>query len=139
MDNLWQQLKNEKFMTRHYYGDVVRFLFIAAAIIMLITLPFINQRLPVPLAFSLIAILMFGLIAGLTSPLQKNTLIINTGVSLVSLVVFEYYAVNSYLKYSALDALFIVNQLLAIIFFFALYYSTKTLRSKLFEEKNNKD
>lgn len=137
MKDFWEALRNEKLLTKHYYGDVVRFLFLLAAVIMLITLPFLNPNLPVPLIMSILIILTIGLVAGVTNPLQKNTSVITTGISSIALVVFEYYAVTTYLASSFTSLLFIVNQTLAVIFLFALYYSTKTLRAKLIE-KNSK-
>lgn len=134
MANLIEELKSEKLFTKHYYGDVVRFLFLLAAAIMLISLPFLNNNLPVPLIFSITTILSIGVLAGFTNPLQRTTAIINTGVSAISLVTFEYYAVNYYLDFS-LSEMFVVNQILAFIFLFALYYSTKTLRAMLVQKK----
>lgn len=137
MADFWESFRNEKLLTRHYYGDVVRFLFLLAAVIMLVTLPFLNPSLPIPLIFSILIILTIGLVAGVTNPLQKSTSVITTGISSIALVVFEYYAVTTYLASSFTSLLFIVNQTLALIFLFALYYSTKTLRAKLIE-KNSK-
>lgn len=134
MKDFWEALRNEKLLTKHYYGDVVRFLFLLAAVIMLITLPFLNPNLPVPLILSILIILTIGLVAGVTNPLQKSTSAITTGISSIALVVFEYYAVTTYLASSFTNLLFIVNQILALIFLFALYYSTKTLRAKLIEK-----
>ncbi len=137
MADIWQELKNEKSFTRHYYGDVVRFCFLLSAAVMLISLPFLNNRLPIPVFFSLLAILAIGIFAGVTNPLQKSTAAINLAVSAIALVAFEYYAVKSYLMYSITDLLFIINQLLALIFLFATYYSTKTLRAKLLDKKDS--
>ncbi len=136
MADLWESFKNEKLLTRHYYGDVVRFLFLLGAVIMLITLPFLNPNLPVPLVISILIILTIGLVAGVTNPLQKSTAFITTLISSIALIVFEYYAVTTYLNDSFANLLFIVNQILALIFLFALYYSTKTLRAKLIEKKD---
>ncbi len=136
MKDFWETLRNEKLLTKHYYGDVVRFLFLLAAVIMLVTLPFLNPNLPVPLILSILIILTIGLVAGVTNPLQKSTSAITTGISSIALVVFEYYAVTTYLASSFTNLLFIVNQTLVLIFLFALYYSTKTLRAKLIEKDN---
>lgn len=136
MKDFWEALRNEKLLTKHYYGDVVRFLFLAAAVIMLVALPFLNPNLPVPLIFSILIILTIGLVAGVTNPLQKSTLFITTGISAIALAVFEYYAVTTYINTSYTNILFIVNQVLALIFLFALYYSTKTLRARLIDKDN---
>lgn len=129
MSNIWETLKNEKRLTRHYYGDLVRFLFMLAAIIMLVTLPFLIGKLPVPLYASILAILAIGVLAGITNPLQKWISILNGAISFAALFVFEYYAVNSLTTSGAGNLYFITNQLLALVFLFALYYSIKTIRA----------
>ena len=53
----------------HYYGGVVRTLFMVAAIIMLVTLPMFDELLSIPTFFSICSILILGLVAGLTNPL----------------------------------------------------------------------
>src|SRR3989344_1598200 len=71
-------------------------------------------------------------IAGLTNPLQKWVMALNTGISLIGLITFEYHAVTGYDNLR--DPLFWINQGLAFIFFFALYYSTKTVRGAILRE-----
>lgn len=112
----------------HYYGNLVRRLFLTGAIIMLLSLPFLNSLLPVPLFYSLLAIIILSLVAGFTSPRKTWAIIVDEIIATVAVLVFEYYAVGYYLQYTALSGLFIVNQLLALNFLVALYYNTKTLR-----------
>lgn len=133
--NVIDELRNEKGLTRHYYGDVVRFLFILAAVIMSVALPFLNTNLPVPVIFSILAILCIGALAGFTNPVLKSTAIINSGVSTIGLIVFEYYAVRAYITVSFINLMFVVNQILALIFLFAFYYSIKTLRAMLLNKQ----
>jgi len=119
----------------HYYGDIVRKLFFAAAILMLAGLPFFADRLPVSTIESLVIIVAIGFFAGLTNPVEPFPAIINTLTSAVAVVVFEYYAVLNYQLNSVGDSLFLVDQALAIIFLFALYYGTKTLRAMIVDKK----
>ncbi len=135
MGDIWESLKNEKLLTRHYYGDAVRFLFMLGAIIMLVTLPFLIGKLPVPLYISILVILAIGVLAGITNPLQKWISILNGLISTAALFVFEYYAVNSFTTSGVKTLYFIVNQLLALVFLFALYYSIKTIRAMFLKEK----
>ena len=121
-------------MKAHYYGDIVRKLFIAGAVIMLLFLPFVLDRLPVSLFVSLLAIICFGLFAGLTNPKQIWVEVVNLIISIAAVVFFEFYAVNFYMLYDAWDLLFLAHQVLAILFFVALYYSTKTVRGMLLSE-----
>ena len=113
----------------HYYGDIVRKLFMAAGVIMLISLPFFREFLPVPTLLSLAAILIVSIVAGLTNPMQRWVMALDSFTALVGLFAFEYYAISRYGDIPWL--LFGTDQLLAIIFFFALYYSVKTFRGTL--------
>ena len=135
MNNIWESFKNEKRLTRHYYGDLVRSLFMLAAIIMLVTLPFLVGKLPVPIYLSIFIIIVIGALAGLTNPLQKWVSILNATISLAGLSVFEYFAAKSYIGVKLGTLYFVTNQTLAIVFLFALYYSVKTIRAMYLKEK----
>lgn len=115
----------------HYHGTLVRKLFLAGAIVMLLTLPSLNPLLPVPAFVSVLAILTIGFIAGLTNPKQKSVTAINTIAAAIAFVVFEYYAIDSIRLMNLNPELFWVNQLLAVNFFIAMYYSSKTLRGMM--------
>ena len=54
--------------TSHYYGDIVRRLFLGAAALMLITLPFLQSFIPFPVFVSSFAALALTLCAGLIAP-----------------------------------------------------------------------
>lgn len=136
MEDLLDRIRNEKKLTRHYYGDLVRILFMTAAIIMIVTLPFLTPDLPIPFLISIFAILIIGILAGITNPLQKWTTITDTIISTIGLLVFEYFAVTTYIEKSYTNLFFITNQILAVIFLFALYYTTKTLRAMVLKSKN---
>ena len=115
----------------HYHGDIVRRLFIFGGIIMLAALPLFTRFLPTTPAVSLLFILLVGLLASFTSPLQKFVIVLNTLIAIGATAVFEYYAVLAFRSAQGdwyLRLLFATNQLLAIIFFLALYYSGKTWR-----------
>lgn len=136
MSDIWESLKNEKLLTRHYYGDAVRFLFMLAAIIMLVTLPFLSNKLPVPVYVSILVILLIGILAGITNPLQKWISVLNVAISVGASSTFEYYAVKSFINYQATTLYFITNQILAFVFLFALYYGIKTLRAMYLKGKS---
>jgi hypothetical protein len=98
----------------HYYGDIVRRLFLTAGVIMLITLPVLTTLLPVQSYVSLLIIIAM-----------------NTVISAVGMFFYEYYAVTGYFlpEGTPHGTLFtLTNQVLAIIFFFAIYYSSKSVR-----------
>lgn len=109
----------------HYYGNLVRKLFIIAAVLMLIFLPVYNDKIPFPYSFSIFTIVFLGIVAGVTNPLQKWVIILNTAISAGGVAIFEYMAIN---KAVLLTVFFWMNQLLALLFLVALYFSTKTFR-----------
>ncbi len=118
----------------HYHGDAVRRFLLAGATIMLIALPLLNSFIPFPIAVSLFAIIILIVMAGFMSPGRNWVIILNEVIIIVAILIFEYYAVNYYISYSWSSPLFIVDQVLAINFLFALYYNTKTFRSILPKE-----
>lgn len=114
---------------------MVRVLFMLAALVMVLSLPLINNLLPVNAFVSILIILGLGFLAGLTNPEQKWTVVLDTIIALVALSIFEYFAVNAFLEGSITNPLFYINQLLAIIFLFALYYSTKSVRGMMLRKE----
>lgn len=123
----------------HYYGDIVRRFFFGGALVMLATLPFFNELLPVSAYISLLVIIVIEVVAGFTNPLQSTIAIIDTFVAVAAVALFEYYAVTFYNLYTVKSLIFWVNQLLAINFFFALYFSSKTLRGRMLQKRGQFD
>lgn len=121
----------------HYYGRQIRALFIASAIVMLLTLPIFDGLIPFSGLFSMGMIIIVGFLAGLLSPLARSVVVLCTIASIIGGVTFEYEAISAFWRINgALEFwFFAVNQLLAILFFFALYYGSKTLRGIFFKSK----
>lgn len=135
---------NKKISSEHYYGDNVRQLFFSAASIMAALLPFVNKKLEIPISFSIIGIIILVVAAGLTKPHRAYTATLNVGISLFSAGFFEYCAVIYFNaltpgNWSNFFLLFLANQILTIIFIFALYFSVKTLRGQFdkFDKNGN--
>ena len=112
--------------TNHYYGDIVRKLFLAGAALMLVALPFFQSLIPFSLSVSIFAALVIVLCAGLIAPTQKWITALNMLVAAGAIGIFEYYAATAYIATHI--AFFTVTQILAIIFLAAFYYSVKTVR-----------
>ena len=127
----------------HYYGDTVRQLFVLAALVMVVSLPFFTEEIGQPLIISLVAILLVGMAAGLTSPRHTWTATFNVFISIGGFLTFEDYAVDWYSRYGSTGSFFWTNQLLAVIFLLALYFSLKTFRRagrvKVQESMNDED
>ncbi len=121
----------------HYYGRQIRSLFIASAVVMLITLPIFDTLIPFSGLFSMGMIILVVLLAGLLNPFARFVVVLCTVVSIVGGFIFEYEAVSAFWRISRAFEFwfFAVNELLAVLFFFALYYCSKTLRGVIFTSK----
>jgi hypothetical protein len=99
--------------------------------IMLVGLFFFSEFLPTPLSPSLIAIVGIVVVAGFMSPRQKWLSLVNTALALLGTLIFSYEAFVTRAAARAgyyPDVLPWINLLLAVTFFFTLYFSVKTLR-----------
>ncbi|HEU0050862.1 MAG TPA: hypothetical protein VFQ60_02275 [Patescibacteria group bacterium] len=116
---------------KHYYGDHVRKLFLLAGALMICTFPFFQNLIDVPVSLTIFFVLIIALFAGIQSPRHRWTALFNSIVSITALCVFEYKAVSFYFTngYDSKPTFFWTNELLALIFFFALYFGTKSLRA----------
>jgi hypothetical protein len=99
-----------------------------AGVIMLLTLPFFTSLIPEPFFFSILAVLMLILLSGLMSPRYKGLVAISMIVSAGAFLIFEYYAISVSKTLGIESPFFLINQLLALIFFFATYFGTKSTR-----------
>lgn len=120
----------------HYYGDTVRVFFVIGALVMIASLPFVAEYIEIPFLISILGILIVGVAAGITSPVLKWSSVLNVFISFYAVLEFEWYAVNWYMDNGPQNLFFVVNQLLAINFLLALYFSVKTFRGVRMEMKD---
>lgn len=113
----------------HYYGDVVRMLFLAAAVVMLGGAPFYADMLKQQLPFLIVGGAVMVMLAATTSPWSVLVMRLNAVVSGVWGVVFEYWALMNYQTGTPLE--FALRQVIALMCVFAFYFALKTLRSML--------
>ncbi|MCX6755529.1 MAG: hypothetical protein NT068_03280 [Candidatus Nomurabacteria bacterium] len=119
----------------HYYGKIIRSIFIVGGLVMLLSFPFFSSLINLPIYIPIITIILFVVIGGLINPLSKWIFIAGSIIPVLALTMFEYYAFNTYQNISNLNsmsvAFFWINQALALMFFFATYLSVKTLRAMM--------
>lgn len=122
-------------LNEHYYGDAVRVIFVVAGLAMIVMFPFFSNILKIPVLVPILAVLILAVLGGFLNPEQTWIIALNTAVSILGCGIFQYYAVHAYLNLSPTSdinvAFFWANQVLAILFFVAIYLSVKTLRGKL--------
>src|SRR3989344_4262391 len=118
-------------------------MFVISGLIMIVSYPFFRSLISAPMSFSLASCVVLAVFGGLMNPKYKWVIFLNTIIPVIAFIFFEYYAVSTYLNLPPTEntvanihvAFFWVNQILAIIFFFATYFATKTLRGALLAGK----
>jgi hypothetical protein len=130
MDEVREKNMEKELKRFHYYGGVVRNLYMAMAVIMLFMTPFLKNELPVPPFISVAAVLGLAVFAGFTSPKAKSIIFYEFIISLVALYIFGYEMVVSYGP-THTRLLFWTSTVLAILAVFTLYFSSKTFRGQM--------
>lgn len=111
----------------HYYGDVVRQLFVGAALVICLAIPLWGDLLPVGTFSEIAAAILLVLLAGITSPHGKMIFLYNAIVAAFGALLLEVFATSLYHEQSL--ELFLAREAAAILLLFAFYYSVKTLRA----------
>ena len=124
-----EKMRKESLLAaRNYYGDVVRNLFIAADVIMLMVLPLFYAKIPLPTIVVIFGIIVIALAALFTNWNAKWSLIADTAISGLSFIFIESNAVVEYRAPHTSLLFMFFSQVLSLLFFIALYYSAQTLR-----------
>ena len=113
--------------TRHYYGNIVRIVFLAGAGLMIVGLPTVTQVFGIPVGLAIAGIVVLVVAAGSTNPAQKWSLVANSLVAVAYTVIFAYYAWYSYTQ-SITGGFMAANQLAALAFVVASYLAIKSWR-----------
>lgn len=114
----------------HYHGDIVRVLFVVAAVLMFLA-EFTGAPLPFTTATSISIVVVLVVVAGITNPIQRWIQWLNVFISAAGLLVFGALALNQFRSGASFfsDEFFI--GLLAITFLICLYFATRTLRAAI--------
>lgn len=113
----------------HYYGDIVRGLFIAATLLMLVSSPLYAESLRTALPVLVIAAVVLIALAALTNPRSVVITRLNAAAAGVGVIVFEIWALMAFNLGALLG--FVLLEAVAILFVFAFYFSLKTLRAMI--------
>lgn len=117
---------------RHYYGDHIRFLLLAAAVVAFVALPIWGNLLPFGLFVQIAGGLILVLLAGLTNPHSKTIMVLNVLATGIGALLVEATAIT----YHAIDSLqlLLVREVEVILLVLAFYFAVKTARS-MFQHK----
>jgi len=120
----------------HYYGDSVRAFLISGAILMLITAPFYTDS-QAELPFIVLGAVVMVAVAALTSPRKRGTISADVLIAGSGFVIYQTWALSKYDSDPMYQ--FVLREAISILFLFALYFSTKTLRSMLLDQIGHPD
>jgi hypothetical protein len=113
----------------HYYGDKVRQLLLAAGFLILLAVIFDRELQNFYIVLGVVGVLIFTILAGLTSPQNRKVLVNTAALSAAMFLLFEYFAISNFLSTQVVTSpAFLLREALAVIFLTILYFSTKTLR-----------
>ncbi len=121
----------------HYYGDSVRLLFLSATVLMLVGAPLYTDDLASQSLAIIIGALALVVIAGLMSPRMRFAKVLGAACSVIGAAVYETWALSGYSVTPGY--VFLLREFIALIFFFALYFSLKTVRADVLEPANEDD
>ena len=121
----------ERRSAMHYHGDVVRVLFVASALLMLGA-----ETLGGEMPLSTVGIVAFAIVlvvaAGITNPAQAWIHYLNFIIAVCGAGVFGLFAIERYqVSHTFVEVTYLSAEALALIFLFAVYYTTKTVRGIL--------
>ena len=130
-ENKWTLGSRHRDEIPHYFGHTIRRFFFFVAFVMLATLPFFKNELAIPVTFSVFAIIAVTFAAGYTNPHSRWILFFDVLVAGFGLLVFGFHSIAGYSTYGmqgVREVLFYTNQVLALSFLAAFYFSVKSLR-----------
>ncbi len=111
----------------HYYGDVVRILFLGGTALMLFASPLYGSALRTEFPYEVIGALIAVTLAGLTNPKSRLALFVDAIFAMLAAVIFAVWGLTQYDEITSLA--FTLRLSIAVVAFFAFYYSVKTVRA----------
>lgn len=116
---------------RHYYGDSVRRLLLAAGLVIVVTLPWLYKEWP--FGFYVWLFIVFGVVifAGITNPRLRIVSLVDFAIAAIGFLFFGFEGIHAVQTVGAASLLFFVNEALMLLFLFDLYFTVKTIRGML--------
>jgi hypothetical protein len=114
---------------RHYHGDIMRQLFLAAAAAMFLGAPFYSSAPLVQIPLIVIGALALVALAAFTAPHAPRVMTANVIFSGALIILYEAWALLALNERALLD--FVLRELPAVLLLFAFYFAGKTLRAML--------
>ncbi len=114
----------------HYHGNIVRKLLLINGLGMVAEYAFFSTLVRVPFFIAIGGAIVLVILAGLQNPKLRWLNEINALVAIVACFTFAYIGTSHYLYATIFDPFFFwSNQVHALLFLIAVYYSSKTVRA----------
>lgn len=113
----------------HYYGDSVRNMFIASAVIYAIALPLFGSLLPFDVYTGIGIVLLLVFLAGITNPHSQILMFLNAAVAGIGVYLMQTAAISFFDQDSSI--LFVLRQVVVILLLIAFYHGVKTARNMI--------
>lgn len=125
-----QNKNNSNFKT--YYSRAVQSVFLIAGVLMVSTFPYLIKHFNISALLLMFLMVLVAVLAGLTTAKGYIVLRINVIVAILGFALSSYRAINIF--FTSVDEpieifAFWAHQLLALIFFFSIYFAIKAVRS----------
>ncbi len=111
----------------HYYGDVVRIIFVVCAVTVGVLIPISGSLAAGIIGLPIVLVLV--VLAGFTNPHSKAVMVLDTIAAGAGLIVAEVYAIAAYLSQSIYT--FLIFEALCVLLLVALYFSAKNVRAAM--------
>lgn len=119
---------------RHYYGDVVRKLLLSAAVVILLTLPWLYKEWPLTFYAWVVLVFAVGVFAGVTNPRLRIIALFDFVIASIGFLFFGIDGIRVVQQQGASNLHFFTSEVLMLIFFFDVYFTVKTLRGMLLKK-----
>lgn len=112
----------------HYYGDVVRIIFVVCAVVIGALIP-LSGSIGFGLVIAMPIVLMLVVLAGFTNPHSTAVMVFDLIAAAVCILIAETYAITAY--QSEQLYVFLVFEALSVLLLVALYFSAKNVRAAM--------
>ncbi|MBP9757658.1 MAG: hypothetical protein KBD06_03605 [Candidatus Pacebacteria bacterium] len=119
---------NEWTSVRHYYGDIVRIIFVICAVVVGLLAP-LSGSVAVGTIIGMPIVLVLVVLAGFTNPHSRSIMILDTIAATLGVLLAEIFAVVSYQSGEML--IFLTFEALSFMLLVALYFSAKNVRAAM--------
>ncbi len=120
----------------HYYGDVVRIIFLICAIVVGLLAP-LSGSVGVGLVIAMPIVLVLIILAGFTNPHSTFVMILDTIAAVLGILIAETYAVVAFASEEML--VFLTFEAIVFMLFVALYFSAKNVRAAMMHKIGKTD